>query len=259
MGIPILTFHEIRENNTEGHPYSITEGMFEKQLQYLESCRFRPVLIRDFFDAGDEEKKIEKKVILTFDDTHISNYKKAFPLLKKYGFFADFFITSQFIGMNDGFLTKEQLHEMSDSGMSIQSHTHSHAFLNDIPNEQIYWELKSSKIVLEDIVRKEVTLISCPGGRYSKEVTTAANEIGYKGLCISKPAVYKKAGDIRIIGRSIMQGNTNMDTFFRIVDMDWSYIFVKKLEYDIKSSIKYIIGNKLYHKLWNLRQTKNIV
>lgn len=79
--IPVFTFH------------SVEPAAFEAQLQYLKHNGYRTLSGAEFQSAMSGEIAIPpKSVVLTFDDGRASLWSVAFPLLRKYGFYAVSFI-----------------------------------------------------------------------------------------------------------------------------------------------------------------------
>ena len=71
----------------------------------------------------------DKLVVLTFDDSVASQYSVVRPLLKRYNFFATFFITEGFTFPTNktDYLTWEQIAELHKDGFEIGNHTRDHA------------------------------------------------------------------------------------------------------------------------------------
>ena len=70
----------------------------------------------------------DKLVVLTFDDSVVSHYTVARPLLKRYGFGATFFITEGF-GFRTNkkdYMTWEQIAELHRDGFEVGNHTRDH-------------------------------------------------------------------------------------------------------------------------------------
>lgn len=70
----------------------------------------------------------DKLVVLTFDDSSVSHYTNARPVLKKYGFGATFFITEGFTFPTNkkDYMTWEQVAELHRDGFEIGNHTRDH-------------------------------------------------------------------------------------------------------------------------------------
>ncbi|MFZ6022562.1 MAG: polysaccharide deacetylase family protein [Patescibacteria group bacterium] len=184
--IPILTYHHIAElpEKSSSKPYYVTPIMFERQLQYLKDKNYKVVTAQEFYELLKKGKNpSQKTVMLTFDDGSKDNYKNAYPLLKKYGFPGVFYINSSKLQ-----ITKTQLKEMSDNGMSIESHTASHKDLKKITDQsELESEIIGSKYAIEKITGRKVYSVSYPGCTYNDRVVDVAVMAGYKfGVTCSK-------------------------------------------------------------------------
>lgn len=82
--------------------------------------------------AGDRLPIPDKLVVLTFDDSVVSHYTIARPLLKRLGFGATFFITEgfSFATNKQDYMTWEQIAELDRDGFEIGNHTRDHMGVN---------------------------------------------------------------------------------------------------------------------------------
>jgi hypothetical protein len=79
--IPVFVFHEVGSRD------------FERKLIHLKENGYETIDCSEFMNClGRGEKGASKKVLLTFDDGHISLWQDAYPLLKKYDFKATGFV-----------------------------------------------------------------------------------------------------------------------------------------------------------------------
>lgn len=70
---------------------------FDWQMAYL-AKRFKPVSCQEVADAIDSGRPLPKRaVMVTFDDGFLDNYEVAFPILRKHGIPAVFFITTGYM------------------------------------------------------------------------------------------------------------------------------------------------------------------
>lgn len=76
------------------------------------------------------------KLVLTFDDGNLDNYTNALPLLVSKGVAATFYLISGVVGTT-GYMTWANAKAMHDAGMDMESHTHGHAYLTTLTQEQI--------------------------------------------------------------------------------------------------------------------------
>jgi len=91
--IVILLYHRILEEPYDNSLGTIvSKKNFENQIRYLSENFKVTSLDKAFMDSSNE-----LKVIITFDDGYIDNYKIAFPILKKYGLAAHFFLATNYV------------------------------------------------------------------------------------------------------------------------------------------------------------------
>ncbi|WP_300258041.1 polysaccharide deacetylase family protein [Clostridium sp.] len=180
MNIPVLCYHDVTPNNPDNNDLLINPEKFKEQLQYLKDNNYTPITLDEFYDYLRNNKPIPKKpVVITFDDGYTGNYKYAYPLLKEFKFPATIFVISNYVGAPD-FMTADQLKEMSNNGIEIESHTFKHDDLSILDEANQIETLKNSKVNLEKIIGKPVDFISYPFGRYNSSTRVATEKAGYK-------------------------------------------------------------------------------
>lgn len=119
------------------------------------------------------------EIRLSFDDSNISDYETALPLLKEAGMTADFFVLAGRIGQ-PGSLGENQIRELSAEGMTIGSHGVDHVDWSKIDATTLDYELRHSRDRLGEITGIEVTEAGIPFGNYSRSVLRAIRKTGYK-------------------------------------------------------------------------------
>lgn len=250
MHVPILMYHEIETaGRRPGERYTVRAEAFERQLAYLSEHGYKTVSLDEALATPRGEPK---RLVITFDDNHLSHHSIAVPLLKQYGYRATFFIVGSFVGQAGEWLDRRHLVEMRRDGMSIESHSHTHRFLDGLPLEELDSELKLSKQALEEHLGASINFVSCPGGRYAPEVANRAMVAGYRGVCTSAPGLYNRRGKdpVSVLGRFLISAATGMDTFSRIVSCDPRFVFTQRLRHGAKQAVKRIMGDALYDSLW---------
>lgn len=125
--VPILTYHRV---GPRVNRMIVTPDAFEAQLEYLKRNDYRVIRLADLPDFLEGRRPLPKRAVaITFDDGHISSYQYAFPLLKKYGFPATYYLYTDFLGARDA-LSWAQIEEMHASGLiDFQAHSKTHANL----------------------------------------------------------------------------------------------------------------------------------
>lgn len=86
------------------------------------------------------------------------------------------------------YLQPQQIKTLSDNGFEIGSHSVTHSLLTaEYMNEsKINFELKQSKIYLEEITGKPVISFCFPSGYYNSKTIEQAKENGYTSVCLIK-------------------------------------------------------------------------
>jgi peptidoglycan/xylan/chitin deacetylase (PgdA/CDA1 family) len=122
----------------------------------------------------------------TFDDGGSSSCRIASEL-ERYGWFGDFFVTTDRIG-SPGFLDAGQIRDLRTRGHRIGTHSCSHpARMSSCSLEQLDAEWRDSSQRLAEILGEPVTSGSVPGGYYSSRVAEAASRAGLRLLFTSEP------------------------------------------------------------------------
>ncbi|WP_308533457.1 polysaccharide deacetylase family protein [uncultured Peptoniphilus sp.] len=97
----IYAFHHISENPDPSNPYVVSPKRFEEFLKFLKENEIKAINFKDLYNYVNEGKNLpEKFCLMTFDDGYESNYKYAYPLLKKYGQRANFFPIGRTMGLS---------------------------------------------------------------------------------------------------------------------------------------------------------------
>lgn len=178
-GVPIICFHSINDDPSVKNPIIISKDKFRQQLEAIRDNGYTTLTMSQLNDYLYKDKPIpEKSVVLTFDDGYRDNYTNAFPILKEFNMNATIFIIQSYLD-RDEYLTAEQVKELSNSGIDIESHTVSHIDLPNLSYEDQLKELKDSKEKLENLINKPIISIAYPEGKYNDDTKRAFLEAGY--------------------------------------------------------------------------------
>ena len=148
-------------------------------------------------------------VCLTFDDGRLDNFVEAWPLLKRAGYSAHFFVNSSVIGRSferpfelrgvpgsctERFMDAEALRTVVREGGSIGSHGHSHTDLTTLGDPEILRELVESRRELEGLIDRPIDTCAYPYAFYDRRVLRATEAAGYS------VAFKVNTGTVRSIG-----------------------------------------------------------
>jgi peptidoglycan/xylan/chitin deacetylase (PgdA/CDA1 family) len=199
MKIPILMYHMVRETeDAKEKRYCCHPTAFRKQMAYLKRAGYLVIGLDDLIDSIINGTTLpQKSIAITFDDGFADNYENAFPVLKKYGFPATVFVVSRLVGrtnewmQEEGFPKREllgwsRLREISANGITIGSHTTTHASLIDIETESARHEISNSKSELENALGKPVHFFAYPYGLLNEQIEEFVVEAGYLGACSTR-------------------------------------------------------------------------
>jgi peptidoglycan/xylan/chitin deacetylase (PgdA/CDA1 family) len=199
---------------------------FRQQLQYLEMTGYNVVPLRHVYEyvTGKRASLPKNAIVITIDDGWRSTYTEAFPELQKRKFPFTVFIYPKIIGQTSNALTWEQIREMSNAGVDIQSHALSHPFLTRRRHrsksdaqyaEWLRRELSESKRILEKETGKKVQFLAYPYGDYDDTVVNATGKAGYTAALTCDFGKVKKGSDPLRMKRFIVETKLDFEAFRR--------------------------------------------
>lgn len=237
--IPVLLYHSVYKDPGERkNRYSLSAGEFERHLKLMVSNGILCITAETFLNRDLPGKSGRQECLITFDDGFEDNYLVAFPLLKKYGLTATFFIITGRIG-TPGYLNWEQIKEMSGCGMSIQSHTVTHSYLSSLADDALGHELSTSKNDIERRLSTRVDFLSLPYGNFDRTVINSAFSRGYKAVFTSR-VEYARVGDALIPRINIEPAFPEKSLAAIINKKKWA-LGMRKTEQVMKDLVKRVI------------------
>jgi peptidoglycan/xylan/chitin deacetylase (PgdA/CDA1 family) len=183
---------------------------FRQHLQYLEMTGYNVIPLRHLYEyvTGKRTSIPKNAVVITIDDGWRSTYTEAFPELQKRKFPFTVFIYPNIIGKTSNALTWDQIREMAEAGVDIQSHSLTHPYLTKRMHrslakekyaEWLQRELVQSKKVLEKQTGKKVQFLAYPYGDYDDAVAEASEKAGYlAALTCNFGRVHKGSDPLRM-------------------------------------------------------------
>jgi hypothetical protein len=190
-----------------------------------------------------------KTAILFFDDGWQNNYIEALPVLRTYRFTATFGIITGLIGTDQKTLwarmTSSQIRDLSYRGFEIASHSVTHPFLTTLTDEEVMFELRESKRVLESLIGKAIQNFIVP---YSDDNPQVDSEI---------LQVYS---NFRSYQNILFIGSEDLGNFMQEVSMRGNLVFLCYHQIR-KASGEYITSPGLFKKEmdWLHRQWYNVI
>jgi len=170
----IITFHSI--DNT-GSVLSYPARGLRRLLTALEQSGL-PVLSLDELLRADTVKGIT----LTFDDGMRSLYTAAMPILKEHSVPAHLYLTTGAVGKTNRWSTQpddapdfdmlnwDEIEQLHEAGVKIDSHTHSHPDMRKLEREQMEEECSKADELIENRLGRRAKYFAYPYGYKNKEV-----------------------------------------------------------------------------------------
>ncbi len=182
----ITLYHHISE--TTPASTSVPPAKFREQLEHLRQGGFHVIALPELVQALQERRELpDKTIAITFDDGYISIYDTAFPMLQEFGFPFTVFINTQ--PHNDemrGYMSWEQIREMSDAGVTIANHMENHPHMVDALDgedeatriERLRSELLRSQARILEKTGQDHQFMAYPYGEYDVPVKRMVQELG---------------------------------------------------------------------------------
>ena len=183
----VLLYHAVSEDRDSptSAGTSVTPRMFDAQMAHLRN-HFRILPLDELISGPPEDSA--RAAAVTFDDGYRDNYQAAYPILRKHGIPAAFFLTAGQVGRDWDFprgpypgLSWEEVREMGgDPRIEIGSHGTRHRDLTLLPPEEAAEEIGFSKKLLEEKLPAPIRFFSYPHGSSNRAVKQMVRRAGYR-------------------------------------------------------------------------------
>lgn len=222
--------------------YTLDEARFRAQLRRIDAAG-GGTCARDWLAGA-----ATRRVLLTFDDGHVSNHRVAFPALVEHGMRADFFVNPGNVGKT-GYAAWQDLRQMSEAGMSIQSHGYDHVYLTTLDARTLRDRLRAARERIEDRVGAPVTLLAPPGGRMPANLAAVARECGYRHVLSSRPGRIAGDGSVAVLPRLSVTTAIDERRFAAWISGDAKAIAREQTRYAALALAKRVLGDARYERL----------
>lgn len=257
MKIPIITYHHVLPSDAKvddsilNSPFTISDSEFYKQMLFLSQNDYEAINLEQLMHRK-EKQTYKRLIVITFDDGWVDNFEYAFPILKSFNVPATFFVITSYIG-SAGCMSQDQLLEMQQSGMQIESHAHTHTPLELLSNSEIQWEVTHSKKLLEKNLEKQVKFMSFPHGSYNKTVVQTVKSSNYSGCGTSNFGYAVSSTKMHELPRILIRKNHDISQFGKLAEGGTLTFFKGSIIQKSKGLIKNTIGIERYQNLYNIR------
>lgn len=222
----ILAYHRIPEKG-HGDALHVPKQLFRDQLAYLVDHGYHFLSLASWIDSlrAGAASWHAKQVVLTFDDGFVDFATQALPVLLEHKAPATVFLITGKLGQDVDmagygqgvrFMSEAEVRELRPRGISLGSHTVTHAQLTNVSDEELWRELAESKARLAELGEARLPL-AYPWGQCTGREAAAAKAAGYTcSLSVGRMANLPRATLYRL-GRMIVRGDVSLHTFGSLV------------------------------------------
>ena len=220
-----LCYHNI-EDGSKMRALTIPVAEFRREMEEIKKDGFSVIPMQDFLAWRRGEKAIpNKSCIVTIDDGWVSAYTNAWPILKKYNYPFTLFIYVNYVNTGGKSLSWDQLAEMRDAGVDIQSHTYSHSSLK-VPGGNV--DAKAKALIKKDVaelgvdgwMRKEIieskqvlekqlgikcNVFAYPFGVWTPKAVEIVKEGGYEAAFTVYGQLLHPGSQAQLLGRYALE------------------------------------------------------
>ena len=203
--VTVLLYHRFDENR---YPSTTTSSaQFEQQMRYLKTNGYTVLSMDTLADCVKARRPIpEKGVVITIDDGFISEYERAVPILRRYGYPFCIFVFSRSIGAAN-YLSWSQLKQLESWGGEVGCHSHTHPRLINSREQEMEQEIGGSKEFMERNLGRKVNYFAYPFGQYDGKVRASARKAGFSLMLTSDPGSVGPGAQFDRIPRQAIVGS----------------------------------------------------
>lgn len=225
--VPILMYHAVEtEPSPATYALSVSPEAFAAQLSVLLDHGFTPLTTAELAGRWRAGRLLPPRpVLLTFDDGYAGVCEHALPQLAGHGFTATVFASTGWLrGRYDNhrapgrMLDWAQLRELSDAGLEIGGHSHSHPQLDQLEEPYLYGELRLCRELLAQELGRTPVSFAYPYGYSTRRVRQAVRETGFRqSLAVGNALADPRHQGPHTLRRLTVRRSTGIEDFTRLL------------------------------------------
>ena len=176
LHVPIFEYHRVKPPAGEvGYVLDLVvpPALFDQQMAAMASDGWHTITMGEL---GDDLRlgiqPAPKSFVVTFDDGYEDGYTYAFPILRKYGYVATYFVVAARIGTPDH-LDATELKTLLAAGSEIGSHTMDHVDLRVQPPDTLRREVYGASALIAQTIGVWPQSFCYPFGKTDETVQAA--------------------------------------------------------------------------------------
>ena len=223
--VPILMYHYVSDAPPTAdrlrRDLSVSPADFAEQMRYLHDNGFTTISLDQLYaNLSTGAPLPPKPVALTFDDGYIDHYANVFPVLKQFGQTGTFFVVADYATFsytNPLYMSWQQIREMADAGMRIESHGRTHRELRDRGFQFLVWEVLGPIEQIEAYTGKRPRFFCYPVGHYDAAVIRMLKSVGTLAAVTTEYGAEHRLSDAYTWKRLRVRNTTSLPQFAALV------------------------------------------
>ena len=225
QGLRILMYHSV-SNGVKDDPlgfFTVDPILFTTHIKILSESSY--IGLVNFSEGININSNNNLRIAVTFDDGYKDTLYIVAPIMLEYQIPFTVFVVSGFVKHgNKDYLNKKELFELSQlPNVTIGSHGATHTPLTKLSKNKLTDELVSSKKYLEDVISKNINVISYPHGGVNRNVIDAARNAGYKIGGTSHFNINKYSQDPLLLSRTLITAGDFERVYRQKLNGSWDW------------------------------------
>lgn len=223
----ILTYHDIGSGG-------IAPELFALQMDYLHR-HARVISLEQLLEQTGKACGSGIYCAITFDDGYEGVYRHALAHMRRYGFTARVYLSTDFIhDSGDGaqrrlfegrpMLSWQQVREMGRNGIEFGSHLTRHGDLSSLGYQEAMEQLVRSREEITRQIGHACEHFAYPFGRLTIQCANWVREAGYRTAVTTVHRALAPGDDMFRLPRIGIEARYSMRDFISIVRGDWDFI-----------------------------------
>jgi peptidoglycan/xylan/chitin deacetylase (PgdA/CDA1 family) len=212
-GVPILMYHVVSAAPASAHypDLYVRPGDFAAEMDWLARHGYHAVTLQRVYDAWTKGTDLPAHpVVVTFDDGYLSQYTRAFPVLRAHHWPGVLNLEVNFLQPVGG-MRPWRVRKLIAAGWEIDAHTLTHPDLTTLDDARLWKEVDGSRVALRHMFHVPVDFFCYPAGRYNAHVIAAVKRAGFLGATTTNYGLARPPGlytldRIRINGSDGLRG-----------------------------------------------------
>jgi peptidoglycan/xylan/chitin deacetylase (PgdA/CDA1 family) len=200
--IPVLLYHSVADDpRRSDRRHAVSRAGFAGHVAAIKASGRVALLVGELAAALRGERPLpERPVAVTFDDGFADTYGAVEALLR-HGLSSTVYVTAGEVGSPDR-MSASQLAELARlPSVEVGAHSVTHPRLDELDSQELAYEVRASKVELEDLTGVGVDSFSYPHGAYDVRAREEVIAAGYRAAVAVKNAVSHPRDDPFAIAR----------------------------------------------------------